>query len=270
LNTKFFGEQGRADVSTFATLEPQAQTVDDLHDLIFELLRPSTAPTIPTAVDHAYEMIWRLLIRGERKAGERLADTELASQLGLSRTPVRQALHRLAHEDLVRFDARRGFSVREFGAQDVYEIYDVRSVLEVLAVRLAAPHLSPEVLATQLSRLRAARSALRGTELPHAAIAHLRADIDLHNVLIQASGNRRLIRTLAGLRSQQTLFQYWDTLYPGANEMASTEHEAILLALTEHDTSKAARAMTTHITNSRNRVLRDIFGVTKPRVERQR
>src|SRR5947209_3807483 len=112
---------------------PSADSVDALHDVIFDLLRPSDRSGIPTAVDHAYEMIWRQLITGERQPGERLTDTELATQLGLSRTPVRQALHLLAQEDLIRLDARRGFSVRAFTADDVIEIYQVRVVLEVLA-----------------------------------------------------------------------------------------------------------------------------------------
>src|SRR5438270_10509104 len=98
---------------------PAVETIDDLHDVFFELLRVEERAAIPTAVDHAYEMIWRQLIRGERQPGERLTDTELAAQLGLSRTPVRQALHRLAQEDLIRLDARRGFSVRAFTADDV-------------------------------------------------------------------------------------------------------------------------------------------------------
>src|SRR5438105_4267149 len=99
-----------------AVASPEVNTVDDLHGVFFNLLRAGERVTIPTAVDHAYEMIWRQLIRGERQPGDRLTDTELASQLGLSRTPVRQALHRLAQEDLIRLDARRGFSVRAFSA----------------------------------------------------------------------------------------------------------------------------------------------------------
>src|SRR5947209_8174671 len=116
--------------------------LDDLDSVIFDLLRPSGTPTIPTALDYAYDAIWRQLIKRERQPGERLADTELAAQLGISRTPVRQALHRLAQEDLVRFDARHGFSVKVFTAEDVREIYDVRCALEVLALRQAAPRLS--------------------------------------------------------------------------------------------------------------------------------
>jgi DNA-binding GntR family transcriptional regulator len=115
-------------------------------------------------------MIWRQLIRGERQPGDRLTDTELASQLGLSRTPVRQALHRLAQEDLIRLDARRGFSVRAFTANDVIEIYQVRAVLEVLALRLSAPHVTPEQIQEQLEVLHRVRAALHREPDDHSVL----------------------------------------------------------------------------------------------------
>lgn len=240
---------------------PSSEVLNDLHDAIFALLRPPGPTGIPTAVDHAYEVIWRQLVKGERAPNERLTDTELAMQLGLSRTPVRQALHRLAQEELVRLDARRGFSVRAFGAHDVHEIYDVRGALEVLALRRAAPHLGVDDLQDQLSRLYAVRDALRTRADRSAQVLHLQADLAFHNLLIRAAGNGRLLRTLAALRSQQALFQYWDTSYPRANEDAADEHERILLALIAGNTEQAAAHMEEHITNARDRVLRDLFGV---------
>jgi DNA-binding GntR family transcriptional regulator len=244
---------------TNAAAIPPRGSLDELYAVIFDLLRPSDSAAIPTALDHAYDMIWQQLIKRERQPGERLQDTELAAQLGLSRTPVRQALHRLAQEDLVRFDARRGFSVRVFTAKDVREIYDVRCALEVLAIRQAAPYLTQEDLQAQLRSLHAARQALHPPRNQRAVILHLEADLKLHNMLIHASGNRRLTRILGALRSQQALFQYWDTSYPERNEAASHEHERILLALISRDTGEASRAMADHIINARDRVLTDLF-----------
>ena len=239
-----------------------AETLDDLSHVIFDLLRPNQPGGLATAVDHAYEMIWRQLMKGERGPGERLTDTELAFQLGLSRTPVRQALHRLAQEELVRLDARRGFSVRVFTAQDVHEIYDVRGALEVLALRLAAPRLTTDQIQAQLHRLYEVRAALQSTPSHRANVLHLQADLEFHNLLIHSSGNGRLIRTLAALRSQQTLFQYWDASYPQRNEAAGYEHERILLSLAAKDAAQAAECMAQHITNAKNRVLADLFGLT--------
>jgi DNA-binding GntR family transcriptional regulator len=239
-----------------------AETLDDLYDVIFDLLRPKDSRGLPTAVDHAYEIIWRQLMKGERGPGERLTDTSLASQLGLSRTPVRQALHRLAQEELLRLDARRGFTVRAFAAQDVHEIYEVRGSLEVLAVRLAAPHLTADRIEAQLRRLDQVQAALESTQNRTANILHLQADLELHNLIIHSSGNGRLIRALAALRSQQTLFQYWDASYPKRNEIAGHEHERILLALAARDTAQAAEHMAQHIHNAKARVLSDLYGLT--------
>jgi DNA-binding GntR family transcriptional regulator len=237
--------------------------LDDLYDAIVGLLRPGGRPAIPTAVDHAYEMIWRQLVKGERNPGERLADTELALQFGLSRTPVRQALHRLAQEELVRFDARHGFSVRAFSRQDVHGIYDVRNVLEVLALRRAAPRLTRADLEEKRAQLLTARMALETRADQSSLILHLQTDLTFHNHLIRAAGNGQLLRALAALRSQQALFQYRDMSFPEANVAAGEEHEAILLALIAGDVDQAAEQMAKHVTNAKNRVLEDLFGDTE-------
>jgi DNA-binding GntR family transcriptional regulator len=224
---------------------------------IFALLWGEESGPIPTAVDHAYERIWQQLITGERKPGERLADSELAAQLGVSRTPVRQALHRLAQDELVRFDPRRGFWVRAFTADDVRELYDVRGALEVLAVRLAAPHLRPDALQEQLDQLHAVRARL--DERPAALL--LQHDFRLHNLLIRASRNGRLIRLLAALRSQVGLFQIRDSGYSRRLETTLDDHERVLLALIAGRTDDAAGHLADHIASSRDGVLTDLFDI---------
>jgi DNA-binding GntR family transcriptional regulator len=231
------------------------ETMDAIAAEIFDFLWGAERPPIPTAVDHAYESIWRQLITGERRPGERLSDVELAAQLGVSRTPVRQALHRLAQDELVRFDPRRGFSVRTFTADDVIEMYDVRAALEALAVRLAAPHLGPADLHAQLARLRAVRARLA----EHPVVEFLQNDFQLHNVIIRASRNRRLIRLLAMLRSQVSFFQIRDTGYPRRMESALDGHERVLLALLAGETERAAALLVEHIATAKAGVLADMF-----------
>ena len=102
---------------------------------------------------------------------------------------------------------------------------------------------------------------MQHASVPHSVLLHLEADLKLHNLLIQNSGNGLLIRLLASLRSQQTLFQYWDTSYPERNEAAADEHEDILRALAEGDTARAEALLEQHIVNARIRVLMDLFGI---------
>src|SRR3989440_4874715 len=111
---------------------------------LFNLLWGQEHTAIPTVVDYAYEEIWKRVIMIGGSEEQRLSDVTLAAQLGMSRTPVRQALERLVHEGLGRSDPRRGFWTRTFTAQDIHEIYDLRAALEGLAVRLAASRLSQE------------------------------------------------------------------------------------------------------------------------------
>lgn len=241
-----------------ADLADYAAARDDAFSaLAYDLLWGIERPALPTAVDHAYEIIWRQLLDGRHTEGARLADTELAAHLGLSRTPVRQALHRLEREGLVRFDPRRGFSVRVFQAQDVEEIYTMRGALEVLALRLAAPHLGREEVEAHLEALYRLRA--HWQECPVALL--LQSDIRLHNLLIHRSGNRLLIRTLAELRSQVSMFQYRDTSFPHRNRIALDDHERILLALLAGKTELAADYMAQHIVNAKDGVVADFFDV---------
>jgi len=114
-----------------------AETFDEsLSEDLFNLLWGQERSAMPTVVDYAYKEIWKRVIMIGGSEEQRLSDMMLAEQLGMSRTPVRQALERLVQEGLVRSDPRRGFWTRTFTAQDIHEIYDLRGALEVLALRL--------------------------------------------------------------------------------------------------------------------------------------
>jgi DNA-binding transcriptional regulator YhcF (GntR family) len=104
-------------------------------------------------VDGVYETLWKQIVEGERQQGERLSDTDIAAELGVSRTPVRQALHQLQRAGLVQTSARRGFHVTIFTPEDIRELYDLRTILEVAAVHAAVPRLEE-------ARLRAALEAI--------------------------------------------------------------------------------------------------------------
>ena len=233
-----------------------AQVIDEnLSDEVFELLWGHDRNAIPTAVDYAYEQTWKQLVFFNQRKEQRLSDVALAEKLGVSRTPVRQALERLVQDGLVRSDPRRGFWVRLFTAQDIHEIYELRGALEVLALRLAAPRLDPADLRSQLDLLYTVREQLDQRPIS----LFLQCDFRLHTLLIRASGNSRLIRYLSTLRSQFSVFQIKDTLYPQRMEAALDDHEQILLALLEGNIDKAAELLAAHISHAMANVLADIF-----------
>jgi DNA-binding GntR family transcriptional regulator len=222
---------------------------------LFDLLWGQERAAMPTVVDYAYEEIWKRVIMIGGSEEQRLSDVALAEQLGMSRTPVRQALERLVHEGLVRSDPRRGYWTRTFTARDIHEIYDLRGALEVLAVRLAAPHLSQEDLRAHLEALYAVRVELDA----HPVLRFLQVDIRFHMLITRASSNGRLIHSLSMLRSQLSMFQMQDTFYPRRMEIALNDHEQILLALLAGNVDEAADCLARHIRHAKEGVLADIF-----------
>jgi DNA-binding GntR family transcriptional regulator len=222
---------------------------------LFNLLWGQERSAIPTVVDYAYEEIWKRVIMIGGSEEQRLSDVTLSEQLGMSRTPVRQALERLVQEGLVRSDPRRGFWTSTFTAQDIHEVYDLRGALEVLAVRLAAPNLSQENLKAHLEAL----YAVRGVLDTNPVLRFLQVDIQFHMLITRASNNSRLIHSLSLLRSQHTMFQMQDTYYPKRMEIALNEHEKILLAMLGGNIHEAADCLTRHIQHAKEGVLADIF-----------
>lgn len=222
---------------------------------LFNLLWGQERTAMPTVVDHAYEQLWKRVIMLGGSEEQRLSDAVLAEQLGMSRTPVRQALERLVQEGLVRSDPRRGFWTRTFTAQDIHEIYDLRGALEVLAIRLAAPRLNQEDLKAHLEALYAVRAELD----TYPVLRFLQVDIRFHTLITRASGNGRLIHSLSMLRSQLFMFQMQDTYYPRRMEIALNDHEQVLLALLAGNVDEAAECLARHIQHAKEGVLADIF-----------
>ena len=222
---------------------------------LFNLLWGQERAAMPTVVDYAYEQIWQRVIMMGGGEEQRLSDVTLAEQLGISRTPVRQALERLVQEGLVRADPRRGFWTSTYTTQDIHEIYDVRGALEVLALRLAAPHLSHENLKAHLEELHDVRAELDTRPV----LRFLQVDIRFHMLITRASGNARLMHNLSLLRSQICMFQMQDTLYPKRMEIALIDHEQILQALLAGNVDEAADCLTRHIQHAKEGVLADIF-----------
>jgi DNA-binding GntR family transcriptional regulator len=222
---------------------------------LFNLLWGQERAAMPSVVDYAYEELWKRVIMMGGSEEQRLSDVSLSEQLGMSRTPVRQALERLVQEGLVRSDPRRGFWTATFTVQDIHEIYDLRGALEVLAVRLAAPHLSQHNLKAHLEALYAVRAELDA----HPVLHFLQVDIRFHTLITRASSNGRLIHSLSLLRSQLSMFQMQDTFYPRRMEIALNDHEQILLALLAGNVDEAADCLARHIRHAKEGVLADIF-----------
>jgi len=196
--------------------------------------------------DQVYAIIWEQIVSHRLRPGDKVSDLRLSEELGVSRTPVREALHRLAQDGVVRTENRRGFFVTSFSNQDVNEVYDIRTALEVLAVRLALPHLTDGEL----------DESRRAVEEAHAEIIHgvegaeerwLTIDRAFHQLIAQRAGNRRLEGFLDGLQTQLGVFQVYGIHSSPLRLLSIAHHQAILAALKARDSAAAEQAMERHI-----------------------
>ncbi len=188
-----------------------------------------------------YEKLKRSLIEGVLNPGERLSEIELAERLGVSRTPVREALMRLAQEGLVELQPGRGAWVRELTPEEVREVYEVRAALEAEAARLAAERATE----ADLDALIAAEEALR--RLPRTDVAaQTRADARFHARLVATSKNRELERLFHQLDAKLALARRFSS---DENQSPKTlaEHRAIVAAIRDRDPERAAAAARDHI-----------------------
>lgn len=193
----------------------------------------------------ARDVICQQVLDGHFAPGERLNEVELADSLGISRGPVREAIHRLASEGVLRSVPRRGAFVPTFTADELADLYEVREVLESAAARLASERATDEEIADLRACLEATRGILQaGAEVPYPM------DLDLHGKILAASHNPRLVDAATGLHVQIRLARALSAYRPDRARDAYTEHCALLDALARRDGAAASEAMHAHLSQS--------------------
>ena len=198
------------------------------------------APAAPRAA-LVEEQVRAAIHKGLYKPGERIRESQVADWLGVSRTPVREALRRLESEGLVSFQSWRGVVVAELDRQQVIELYAMRAILEGAAARLAARHIG-EAEIHVLERLLARAEGLTSAPEQLAEINR-----NFHQAIYSAAHNRYLMQTLNGLRNSLALLQGTTFAVDGRAEEALGEHQAILAAIKARDPDAADRAARAHI-----------------------
>ena len=203
-------------------------------------------------VDDATQALRDAILRGDFPQGERLRQVELADRLGISRTPVREALGRLAHEGLVDLLPRGGVRVTRLDVDEVVELYDLREMLDGLAARLAASRAE----AGTIPRLERSLDRMGAAIRCRAPNQWFGAHVAFHDAIFQASGHARL-QGLSGLVTL-SIRRFHPLLLntPRRLEDAHREHGAILDTIVAHDGEAAERLARTHIVNAKEIVLK--------------
>jgi DNA-binding GntR family transcriptional regulator len=207
------------------------------------------------------ERLRALILTGEYGPDERLIEEQLAERLGVSRTPVRQALTMLEAEGLVEIAPNRGATVCSFTTEDVWDIYDLRAVLEGHAARRAAGRIEGR----ELERLRELVGEMEGLagrfddheEEIRVLVAH---NQEFHGTIVEASRNRRLGRLINRTVEIPLMFKAFFWYTPHERIISNHYHRQILEALEGGDADRAEIIMREHVYEGRDFVIRALDG----------
>jgi DNA-binding GntR family transcriptional regulator len=193
--------------------------------------------------ERVYERVRTDILSSTLAPGAELNEAALAASLGVSRGPVREAIKHLAAEGLVTMRARRGPVVSSLTHEELIDAYQVREALEALGVRLATSRLTTE----QLDRLQELNESMELCVDMNAVEGFFDKNEQFHGLLVEASGNRKLIEMYEQLASQMGRYRTQSLVLRGTMKRSIAEHNAILRALRKRDPERAARLLVEHI-----------------------
>ena len=200
------------------------------------------------------ETLREAIVNGMLKPGERLMEIQLAEELGVSRTPVREAIRKLELEGFVVMIPRRGTYVADLSIKDINEVFEIRTALDVLAAGLAVERITEDEL-EQLERLLVEIGELIEED---DADKIVESDSQFHDILYRASRNDRLVGIINNLREQFTRFRSISIQYPGRMQKSVEEHRRLVEAIASRDTDLAQQLAREHMENSEQTLLQDL------------
>jgi len=191
--------------------------------------------------DFVYESLRDAISEGRIACGERVREEEIARNLGVSRTPVREALQRLHERGLLIFGAGRGLVVAELSQQQVVELYSMREILEGSAARFAAQHAT----APEIAMLYRIQQELNAAAHDPALVVALNRRF--HRAIYEAAHNRYLMQTLDNLHDSFALLHSNTSRLTRRRRESDQEHRNIIAAIEKHDPDLAEKAAREHI-----------------------
>ena len=195
--------------------------------------------------DVVFNTLREAILKGDLKPGERLMELQLASKLGVSRTPIREAIRMLEQEGLAVTTPRKGAEVAKMTLKDMEDVLEIRDALDELAVRIACQKISDE----QLRQLEDMKKLFEKSTQTGNVKKIAEADVTFHDVIYEATGNPKLVTLLNNLREQVYRYRVEYIKDPKNYPTLIAEHEAILESLKNRDVKNAVEAMHVHVAN---------------------
>lgn len=204
--------------------------------------------------DVVFKTLRQAILTGELKPGERLMEIHLANKLGVSRTPIREAIRQLELEGLVIMVPRKGAQVASITEKSMRDVLEVRLALEKLAVELACSRISDEYKGKLEETLVEFEKA---TETGDAS-AIAKADVAFHDAIFVATGNMRLGQMVNNLAEQMYRYRFEYIKDESGHKRLKEEHRRIYSAIIEGDVSRAMEEISVHIKNQEESIIKQI------------
>ena len=216
--------------------------------------------------DVVFNTLRQAILKGELKPGERLMEIALAERLGVSRTPIREAMRKLELEGLVVMIPRRGAQVANITEKDLNDVLEVRIALENMALEKACKRMTEE----ELDKLWQAAREFEHTMAEGNLVRLAEADVAFHEIIYQASDNCRLIQVLNNLREQIYRYRVEYLKEEETRNVLVKEHEELYNAVKARDVERAQEISFEHIENQRKAIIETIKVENAAKQEKKR
>lgn len=211
-------------------------------------LHPITLVDYKPLRELVFEALRDAIINGQLRPGERLMEVQVAEALGVSRTPVREAIRMLEREGLVLMMPRKGAYVSDISVKDIASVFEIRRALEALAAELAAERATED----DMERLERILLELAKCVESGDVERYVELDTEFHATVYRASRNERLAPIINSLREQIQRFRTRSLSNPGRMKMALEEHRKLVEAIGDRDVERARQLAAEHIDNAEN------------------
>ena len=198
-----------------------------------------------------FEKIRMAILTGEIQSGERLVELDLAAKMQSSRTPVREALQKIASEGLIYSIPRAGYIVGEISETDLEEIFEARIAIEQAAARLALVHITPDEIKMMKGNIEGSEKTIKSGLKDQM----VNFDTEFHDILCGASRNKRLIQFSQTLRDHLLRYRMIALRIPRMAKGATAEHKQIFRALQAKDSKKLEETIHYHLERSKEHIL---------------